>query len=225
MIKKHLTPLLAAALLALPVSLVAEDAEDNLKQFENFGWFVAEGAQRLELSAAEKEAFLKGVNKALDGDQGPADQRKAYMESMQYMQTRYAELQAKAAKEYFDKLAADPKVKQSPTGLYYEIIKEGESERAGPEDTVKVHYEGALVDGTVFDSSLKRGQPVSFPVKGVVKGFGEGVQLIGPGGKVKLYIPSNLGYGPNPPPGSNIPPDSTLVFTVEMIDINPEPES
>jgi len=116
----------------------------------------------------------------------------------------------------------NPNVKKSPTGLYYEIVEEGSDERAGPSDSVKVHYQGTLTDGTEFDSSYQRGQPATFPVGGVVPGFGEGVQLVGPGGKVKLYIPGDLGYGPNPPGGSAIPPNGTLIFEVEMIEVNPE---
>ncbi|MBC2594349.1 FKBP-type peptidyl-prolyl cis-trans isomerase [Ruficoccus amylovorans] len=125
-------------------------------------------------------------------------------------------------KEFLNDLKSNPKVKKSASGLYYEIIAEGEGPKAGPNDTVKVDYVGTLVDGTEFDSSYKRGQPATFPVSGVVPGFGEGVQLVGKGGKVKLYIPSELGYGDRAQPGSPIPPGSTLVFEVEMVEVNPQ---
>lgn len=222
MLTKHLRPLAAAALLSLPFTTMAQDADSAHQNLENFGWFVAEGAQKLDLSQAEKEAFLKGVNAALDGDEGPENKQQAAMKVQQYLQKRYGELQAEKSKAFFDKLSSNPKVKKSDSGLYYEIIQEGDGQTATQEDSVKVHYEGSLVDGTVFDSSLKRGQPVTFPVSGVVPGFGEGVQLVGPGGKVKLYIPAELGYGANPPQGSQIPPNSTLIFEVEMIEVNPE---
>ena len=189
---------------------------------ENFGWFVAESTQKLEFNEAEKEAFMKGVKQALDGQGGPEDKQTAAMQVQQYLQQRFTTIQEGETKQLFEELAANPNVKQSPTGLYYEIIEEGDAERAGADDSVKVNYKGSLIDGTEFDSSYKRGEPATFPVGGVVKGFGEGVQLVGPGGKVKLYIPGNLGYGPNPPRGSQIPPNGTLIFEVEMIDINPE---
>lgn len=222
MFTKHLRPLAVAALFALPFAAQAEDSASDMQNIENFGWFVAEGAQQLDLNAEEKEAFIKGVKSALDGDEGPADKQQAAMQVQQYLQGRFAGIQEKKSKEFFESLANNPKVKKSPTGLYYEIIEEGEAGRATKEDSVKVHYEGSLPDGTVFDSSINRGKPVTFPVSGVVPGFGEGVQLVGPGGKVKIYMPSNLGYGANPPQGSQIPPNSPLVFEVEMIEINPE---
>ncbi|WP_269538902.1 FKBP-type peptidyl-prolyl cis-trans isomerase [Cerasicoccus fimbriatus] len=224
MILKHLRPLAAAALLSLPLVSMAEDAgsAQNMTTIENFGWFVAESTQKLEFNDAEKEAFMKGVKQALDGQDGPEDKQTAAMQVQQYLQQRFNTIQEGETKKFFEELAANPNVKQSPTGLYYEIIEEGDAERAGADDSVKVNYKGSLIDGTEFDSSYKRGEPATFPVGGVVKGFGEGVQLVGPGGKVKLYIPGNLGYGPNPPRGSQIPPNGTLIFEVEMIDINPE---
>ncbi|GHC00568.1 FKBP-type peptidyl-prolyl cis-trans isomerase [Cerasicoccus arenae] len=224
MIKKHLRPLAAAALLSLPLSVMAQDTSSaaDLKIIENFGWFVTESTQKLELTQAEKDAFLKGVKTALSGTGGPEDKTAAATEVQQYLQGRFNKMQTAASSDFFAELAKNPKIKQSPSGLYYEIIEEGDAERASADDSVKVHYKGSLIDGTEFDSSYNRGQPATFPVSGVVKGFGEGVQLVGPGGKVKLYIPGNLGYGPNPPRGSQIPPNGTLVFEVEMIDINPE---
>ncbi|WP_309400559.1 FKBP-type peptidyl-prolyl cis-trans isomerase [Cerasicoccus maritimus] len=193
-----------------------------MKILENFGWFVAESTQKLELSDSEQEAFLKGVKDALNNTGGPEDKQAAAMEVQQYLQSRFNGIMEKENEAFFAELKANPNIKQSPTGLYYEIIEEGDATRAGPEDSVKVHYKGTLVDGTEFDSSYKRGEPATFPVGGVVKGFGEGVQLVGAGGKVKLYIPGNLGYGPNPPRGSQIPPNGTLIFDVEMVEVNPD---
>lgn len=231
--KSHRRHFAVAALLALPFVAQAQNAAATSPQpaaapqvnanemLENYGWFIASSTQRLELNDAEKAAFMKGVQAALDGKAGPADERSAAMAVQQYLTERYTALQAKQSESFFADLAKNPNVKQSPSGLYYEIIKEGDPARAGEEDMVKVNYKGSLVDGTVFDSSYERGQPATFPVAGVVKGFGEGVQLVGPGGEVKLYIPGNLGYGETPPPGSGIPPNGTLIFDVEMIEINP----
>ncbi|MGE9295754.1 MAG: FKBP-type peptidyl-prolyl cis-trans isomerase [Puniceicoccales bacterium] len=229
MIKNHLRHLAAAALIsvALPFAAQAQDSGAGAAKptpndmIETYGWFLAQNTQALDLNADEQKAFMRGVQNALEGKDGPEDPATMAREVQNYLQQRVTEKQAKKSDEFFASLKENPNVKQSPTGLYYEIIEEGGSERAGPEDSVKVHYKGTLVDGTEFDSSYKRGQPATFPVGGVVKGFGEGVQLVGPGGKVKLYIPGDLGYGPNPPRGSAIPPNGTLIFDVEMVEVNP----
>src|SRR5690606_31420791 len=108
--------------------------------------------------------------------------------------------------------------------LYYEIIKEGDGPMPKATDTVKVHYTGKLVDGTTFDSSVDRGEPVEFPLNEVIPGWTEGVQPVKQGGNIKLYVSSVLGYGERGSPPV-IPPNSTLVFDVELLDIiTPEAE-
>lgn len=224
MMKYHLRNLAVAALLAIPFAVQAQSEQDSSPDvmLENYGWFLAQNVNALDLNAEEQEAFIKGVKSALAGDEGPEDKQAMAQQVQAYLQERVTKIQEKKSASFFEDLAKNPDVKKSPTGLYYEIIEEGEEGRASADDSVKVHYAGSLVDGTEFDSSYKRGEPATFPVGGVVKGFGEGVQLVGKGGKVKLYIPGNLGYGPTPPPGSGIPPNGTLIFEVEMIEINPE---
>jgi FKBP-type peptidyl-prolyl cis-trans isomerase FklB len=105
------------------------------------------------------------------------------------------------------------------SGLQYKIITEGEGPSPVATDEVTVHYEGRLIDGTVFDSSYDRGQPATFPLSGVIPGWTEGLQYIKVGGKAELYIPADLGYGSRQMPDGKIPPYSTLVFTVELLDI------
>ncbi len=109
-------------------------------------------------------------------------------------------------------------VKVTPSGLQYEIIKQGDGPKPKPTDTVKVHYQGTLIDGTEFDSSYKRGQPISFPLNGVIKGWTEGVALMPVGSKYKFYIPSDLAYGERGA-GAKIGPNATLIFTVELLGI------
>jgi len=109
-------------------------------------------------------------------------------------------------------------VKVTPSGLQYEVIKQGDGPKPKPTDTVKVHYQGTLIDGTEFDSSYKRGQPISFPLNGVIKGWTEGVALMPVGSKYKFYIPSDLAYGERGA-GAKIGPNSTLIFTVELLGI------
>lgn len=118
-----------------------------------------------------------------------------------------------------DKYLADKKITAKPTesGLIYIETKKGSAKKPSATDIVKVHYTGKLLDGTVFDSSIERGQPVEFPLNQVIPGWTEGLQLMGIGGKATLIIPSNIGYGPGQGP---IPPFSTLVFDVELLDIS-----
>jgi FKBP-type peptidyl-prolyl cis-trans isomerase len=109
-------------------------------------------------------------------------------------------------------------VHTTPSGLQYEILTDGSGEKPGQDDTVQVHYEGRLIDGTVFDSSLDRDEPEMIPLDRVIPGWAEGIQLMGIGSKYRLYIPSRLAYGERGA-GQVIPPYSTLVFTVELLDI------
>lgn len=109
-------------------------------------------------------------------------------------------------------------VTTTKSGLQIETIKEGAGVSPTAADTVKVHYTGKLIDGTTFDSSVDRGQPISFPLNGVIPGWTEGLQLMKVGGKSRLVIPAELGYGANGSPPT-IPPNATLVFEVELLDI------
>ena len=104
------------------------------------------------------------------------------------------------------------------SGLQYEVLTQGDGKKPAATDTVKVHYQGTLIDGTEFDSSYKRGEPISFPLNRVIKGWTEGVALMPVGSKYKFYIPSDLAYGERGA-GAKIGPDSTLIFTVELLAI------
>ena len=109
-------------------------------------------------------------------------------------------------------------VKTTASGLQYEVIEATLGQKPKATDTVKVHYEGTLIDGTVFDSSYKRGEPISFPLNGVIKGWTEGLQLMSVGSKYKLFIPYQLAYGEHGA-GASIPPYAALIFTVELLNI------
>lgn len=136
--------------------------------------------------------------------------------------TEKASAENKAEGEKF--LAANAKkegVKTTKSGLQYKILKEGTGKTPGPEDKVKTHYHGTLIDGTVFDSSVQRKEPIIFPVKGVISGWTEALQLMKEGGKWRLFIPSDLAYGER---GSGaIGPNAVLQFDVELLEVNPEP--
>jgi len=127
-----------------------------------------------------------------------------------------------------EKFLAENKTKSgvvtTPSGLQYKIIREGTGPKPTIDDNVTVHYHGTLIDGTVFDSSVERGEPATFPVNGVIQGWQEALQLMPVGSKWDLYVPSDLAYGSRPMPGSKIQANMVLVFEVELLSIN-KPDS
>ena len=132
-----------------------------------------------------------------------------------------ADVNAKAGQEFLDANGKRVEVKTMPSGLQYEILEAGEGESPKAGDTVKVHYTGKLIDGTVFDSSVDRGEPATFGVTQVIPGWVEALQLMKPGAKWRLFIPSQLAYGPQGA-GGIIGPNQTLIFDVELIEVNPD---
>jgi len=145
----------------------------------------------------------------------------ANMSISNYLQQIKAEKMQKN-KEAGEKFLAENKTKPGvvtlPSGLQYQILKEGNGPKPTAADKVKTHYHGTLIDGTVFDSSVDRGQPISFPVGGVIKGWTEALQLMPVGSKWRLFIPSDLAYGERQA-GPKIGPNSALIFDVELLDI------
>ena len=130
-----------------------------------------------------------------------------------------AEANLKSGEAFLAENAKKDGVTVTASGLQYRVITEGAGDAPKATDTVKVHYEGRLISGDVFDSSIARGEPVSFPLNGVIPGWSEGVQLMKVGSKFEFTIPSALAYGPS---GTGpIPPNSVLVFDVELLEINP----
>jgi len=130
-------------------------------------------------------------------------------------------MSAKAKEEGEAFLANNAKregVKTTASGLQYEVLEATIGQKPKASDTVRVHYEGTLIDGTVFDSSYKRGESISFPLNGVIKGWTEGLQLMSVGSKYKFFIPYQLAYGERGAGGS-IPPYAALIFTVELLGI------
>ena len=149
----------------------------------------------------------------------------SYQEAQQVLNTFFQELEQKiagAAKADGEKFLAENAkrdgVKVTASGLQFEILEPSLGQKPKATDTVRVHYEGTLIDGTVFDSSYKRGESISFPLNGVIKGWTEGLQLMSIGSKYKFFIPYQLAYGERGA-GQSIPPYAALIFTVELLGI------
>jgi len=166
------------------------------------------------------KAFSKGFQEAIHGETTDI----SLQETNSILQTYFTNIQMKQADENLKKggefLAENGKksgVTTTASGLQYEVLREGTGPRPDSTSTVKVHYHGTLIDGTVFDSSVERNEPVEFPLNGVIKGWTEGLQLMTVGSKYKLYIPADLGYGARP--GGSIEPNSVLIFEVELLEI------
>lgn len=147
--------------------------------------------------------------------------QKAYTEFQQEMQKKQLQSNQQvqsSSDNFLNENKAKAGVKTTASGLQYLTTKEGTGKQPQATSVVKVHYTGKLVDGTVFDSSVERGEPIEFPLNQVIPGWTEGLQLMKEGGKATLYIPANLGYGAQGVPGT-IPPNSTLIFDVELIEV------
>jgi FKBP-type peptidyl-prolyl cis-trans isomerase len=138
-------------------------------------------------------------------------------ENMMAKQESEGKANTEKGNKFLEENKKKPNVKVTASGLQYEVLAEGKGESPKPSDTVKVHYTGTLIDGTKFDSSVDRGPPAEFPVGQVIPGWTEALQLMKPGAKFKLTIPSNLAYGPSG--NDSIPANSVLLFDVELLEI------
>ena len=147
---------------------------------------------------------------------------KDFFEKQEAKQRAAAAEKFKDTKEKGEKYLAENAKKEGvvtlPSGLQYQVIKEGNGRKPKATDKVKCHYEGMLIDGTLFDSSIQRGEPATFPLSGVIAGWTEGLQLMQEGAKYRFFIPYQLGYGEHGA-GASIPPFAALVFDVELIEV------
>lgn len=159
--------------------------------------------------------------RAVYGEGTPAmtydEAKQVVQEYFTNLQAKAGEMNAKAGKEYLANNAKEEGVKVTESGLQYLVVKDGNGKKPGPNDVVTVHYTGRLIDGTVFDSSVERGEPATFAVGQVIPGWVEGLQLMSEGSAYRLFIPSELAYGEH---GTGpIQPNSTLIFDVQLLKV------
>ena len=176
----------------------------------------------------DNELFIQGFVNASDSIDIMIDETKAqqivraYFQKKQQADAAKKQEEARVNKEEGDKFLAENKSKDgvvtTESGLQYIVLKEGTGEKPTATSKVKVHYHGTLLNGTVFDSSVDRGEPAEFGVTQVIKGWTEGLQLMTTGSKYKLFIPSDLAYGPRGS-GAKILPNSALIFDVELLEV------
>lgn len=175
-----------------------------------------------DMLAAAFSAVTKGNPTAMTTEEVMStlqDFQKEMQDKMQGEMSSQAAGNKEAGRAWLAENKKKPGVTELPSGLQYEVIKEGSGIGPKATDKVTTHYTGTLIDGTVFDSSVERGQPATFPVNGVIKGWTEALQLMKPGSKWKLFIPSDLAYGDGGSP-PKIGPGATLIFEVELISVD-----
>ncbi len=193
-------------------------APRTLKQDASFqiGLKMADSIKAYDLDPVEVK---QGIDAALSGT-AKIDQAK-FQTIMESYQKQMTSGQATRNKAFFDENAKKPTVKTTKSGLQYEVIASGAGKTPSANDTVSVNYKGTFPDGRVFDESASHGGPASFQVGGVIRGWTEALGMMKEGDKWRLYVPSELAYGENPPPGSGIPPSQILIFEVELLKILP----
>lgn len=214
------------------VTASAEPALDNQDQKVSYGMGLVLGERmKNDLPDLQMEQFLQGIKDGHTGGDAAKMSREEiqaalqeYQKKMQAEQMAKVQEMAKENKAKGEKFLAENAdkdgVETTDSGLQYEVVEEGDGPKPEASDSVTVHYTGKLLNGDVFDSSRERGEPVTFQLSQVIPGWTEGLQLMNEGSRYKLYIPSDLAYGP----GGNrsIGPNETLIFDVELLKVNPK---
>lgn len=216
-----------------PPEAPADPKLDSTDQKVSYGMGLVLGERmNNDLPNLQMDQFLQGIQHGHAGDEetkrmSREEIQQALMEYQQTLQEEQGKQMEELAQKNLDAgetfLAENAEregIETTESGLQYEVLEEGNGEQPAGTDTVQVHYTGELLSGEVFDSSRERGEPVSFALNQVIPGWTEGLQLMSEGARYKLYIPSDLAYGP----GGNraIGPNETLVFDVELLAINPD---
>jgi FKBP-type peptidyl-prolyl cis-trans isomerase FklB len=203
------------------IGLIAQNSKQMDSLSYSVGVLVGENLKRQGLSDVKTDDLAMGLSDILNGKDLNISLEEANSVLEKYMQAQNEQAKSKnvdAGKRFLEENAKRSGVVVLPSGLQYEIMKEGSGPKPKATDKVTTHYHGTLIDGTVFDSSVERGEPATFPVNGVIKGWVEALQLMPVGSKWKLFIPHDLAYGDRGA-GAAIQPFSTLVFEVELLEI------
>jgi FKBP-type peptidyl-prolyl cis-trans isomerase FkpA/FKBP-type peptidyl-prolyl cis-trans isomerase FklB len=217
----HWPVALVLVLLAVAPVAAQEPKTDDEKALYAIGLSLSDRLVPFGLSPAELEFVKAGLTDGSLGRERKVDPRAFTARIQALRQARaavVAEGEKKAGQAFLTKAAAEPGAKKTESGLVITTLKPGTGPEPKPTDKVKVHYHGTLPDGSVFDSSVQRGQPATFPLNGVIKCWTEGLQLMKVGGKSRLVCPSDVAYGDRGAP-PRIKPGATLVFEVELLEI------
>jgi FKBP-type peptidyl-prolyl cis-trans isomerase FklB len=192
------------------------------------GMSIAQNLKNSQVDVLEFDDFLSGVKAIFSGEDPVVDVEEGNKVLQEFFERKQKEEQnrqaleneksKKAGKEYLKKHIKEDGIQTTKSGLQYKVLVEGDGKQPGPHSRVKCHYEGRLIDGTVFDSSYKRKAPATFGLDQVIPGWTEGLQLMKVGSKYEFTIPSDLGYGERGIPG-HIPGNSVLNFVVELLDV------
>jgi FKBP-type peptidyl-prolyl cis-trans isomerase FklB len=211
---------LASASLPLHAAGKAELKSDLQKNSYSVGYDVGRALKR-QIGAVDANAMSRGMKDALS-DTKPAlpeqEIKDRFLAQKQEAAKIIPERNKKAGEAFLAKNKTEKGVTTTASGLQYKVLTAGSGAKPTADDTVTVNYRGTLIDGTEFDSSYKRGQPATFPVKGVIPGWTEALQLMGVGAKWQIYLPSNIAYGEHGA-GNLIGPNSALIFEVELMSI------
>ena len=209
-----------------------QNFERKIKKMDKVSYALGMGIGRqLNDMGAESlniDDFAQAIKDVLAGGKTQLDAHEAQVIVQEFFQKQEEKQRASAAERHKEQkaqgeqyLAENGKkdgVVTLPSGLQYQVLQEGNGRKPKATDQVKCHYEGMLVDGTLFDSSIQRGEPATFPLNGVIAGWTEGLQLMQEGAKYRFFIPYHLGYGERGA-GASIPPFAALVFDVELIEV------
>jgi len=211
---------------ATPSALAAKVTETEI--METFGWFMTArlGIAELQFTDAQVEAFIRGVALAASGLETPHDLKTVGPQMDEFINERQAaamerarQINLVAGERFFTALKKRPGIQATASGLCYEILQKSDGTVPTASDTVKVKYTGMLLNGQIFDSTEQQGGPLVLPLDNAMPGLAEGIRKIGQGGKIKLYIPNKLAFGDEQSGG--IPPGSSLIFEIELLEINP----
>ena len=185
------------------------------------GMVIGQNLKDMGIAQFDNEKFTTAVCHILSDAKPEMTMAEAHQQVAAYLQAKEAE-KGKAAREAGEHYLAENAKKEGvvvlPSGLQYQVLTATEGRKPAATDNVKCHYEGRLTDGTVFDSSYRRGEPATFPLNGVTAGWTEGLQLMGEGSKFRFFIPYHLAYGERGA-GASIPPYAALIFDVELLEV------